>query len=78
METLEVLKQIIVEKFEKDRDSITLDSTLETLEIDSLDIFDIVFDAEEIFGISVPNDQVTVSTIGDVVKLIDRLRAAKE
>jgi acyl carrier protein len=78
LETLEVLKQIIVEKFEKDRDSITLDSTLETLEIDSLDIFDIVFDAEEIFGISVPNDQVTVSTIGDVVKLIDRLRAAKE
>lgn len=78
MDTLEVLKKIITEKFGKPLEMVTLDSTLETLEIDSLDTFDIIFEAEEKFGINVPNDEVAISTVGDVVVLIDRLRAAKK
>ncbi len=78
METFEVLKEIIVEKFEKDPDLITLDATLETLEIDSLDTFDIIFDAEERFGIKVPNEDVAITTVRDVVALIDRIRAKEQ
>ncbi len=78
LETFEVLKGIIVEKFDKNPDDITLESTLETLEIDSLDVFDIIFEAEEKFDITVPNDDVAVNKIGDVVALIDRIRAEKK
>jgi acyl carrier protein len=78
LETYEVLKEIIVKKFGKDPDDITLDSTLETLEIDSLDIFDIIFEAEERFDIKVPNEDVAITTIGDVVALIDRIRAKEK
>lgn len=78
MDTFEELRKIIVEKFQKTEEMITLDSTFETLEIDSLDTFDIIFEAEEKFGISVPNEEVAVSTVGDVVALIDRLREAKQ
>jgi acyl carrier protein len=74
MDTFETLRDIIVDKFEKDPASITPDATFETLEIDSLDTFDIIFEAEEKFDIKVPNEQVEIKTIQDVVTLIDKLR----
>ena len=77
MDTLETLRQIIADKFEKDLATITPDATFETLEIDSLDTFDIIFEAEEKFGIKVPNEEVSIKTVQDVVDLIDRLRAAQ-
>ena len=75
MDTFETLRDIIIDKFEKDPASITLDATLESLEIDSLDTFDIIFEAEEKFSIKVPNEQVEIKTVQDVVTLIDKLRA---
>lgn len=74
METFEVLRQIIADKFEKDPEEIAMDTTLENLQIDSLDIFDVIFEAEERFGIRVPNEDVAISTVGEVVELIERLR----
>ena len=73
--TFEILQGIIIEKFEKDASEVTPDATFETLEIDSLDTFDIIFEAEEKFGIKVPNEEVAIKTVQDVVNLIDKLRA---
>jgi len=75
MDTFTFLREIIVDKFEKDPAAITPDATFETLEIDSLDTFDIIFAAEEKFGIKVPNEQVDIKTVQDVVNLLDKLRA---
>ena len=74
MNTFDTLKEIIVDKFEMDPTTVTPEATFETLEIDSLDTFDIIFSAEEKFGIKVPNEQVEIKTVQDVVNLIDRLR----
>lgn len=74
MNTFDTLKEIIVDKFEMDPATVTPEATFETLEIDSLDTFDIIFSAEEKFGIKVPNEQVEIKTVQDVVTLIDRLR----
>jgi acyl carrier protein len=74
MDTFTTLRDIIAEKFEKDPAAITPDATFETLEIDSLDTFDLIFAAEEKFDIKVANDQVEIKTVQDVVTLIDRLR----
>ena len=74
MDTFDTLRGIIAHKFEKPAEEIALDSTFESLEIDSLDTFDIIFEAEEKFGIKVPNEEVAIKTVQDVVTLIDRLR----
>ncbi len=75
MDTFETLREIIADKFEKSPDEVTLDATFESLDIDSLDTFDIIFAAEDKFGIKVPNEQVEIKTVQDVVNLLDRLRA---
>jgi acyl carrier protein len=77
MDTFETLRQIIADKFEKDPAEITPEATFETLGIDSLDTFDIIFEAEEKFGIKVPNEEVAIQTVQDVINLIDKLRAAQ-
>lgn len=71
--TLQVLTKIIADKLEVDPATITPTSTLEGLGLDSLDTFDIIFNAEDAFKIKVPNDQVSISTLQDVVDLVNRL-----
>jgi acyl carrier protein len=75
MDTFTTVRDLIVEKFDKDPSDITLDTTLDTLAIDSLDTFDLIFLAEEKLGIQVPNAQVALASVADIVSLIDRLRA---
>jgi len=75
--TFDIVKEMIAKKLEVDAASIKPESTLTDVGLDSLDTFDIIFDAEDKFGIKVPNDQVNVSTIQDVVDLFDKLLAEK-
>jgi acyl carrier protein len=77
VDTFETIRKIIADKAEKDPSEVTLDATFETLGLDSLDTFDIIFDAEEAFGIKVPNDEVAIKSVQDVVTKIDELRAAQ-
>lgn len=74
MDTFTVLRDILANKFEKDPASITPDATLATLDIDSLDTVDLLFELEDKFDIKVSNDQANFKTLQDVVDLIDRLR----
>ena len=64
-------------KLEIDVATIKPESTLEELGLDSLDTFDIIFEAEDKLGIKVPNDQVDVKTIQDMTNLLDQLLAKK-
>jgi acyl carrier protein len=74
LNTLETLRGMIAEKFEVLPDQIQPAATLETLGLDSLAVFDLIFDIESKFAIKVENDQVKIETVADVVELIDRLR----
>jgi acyl carrier protein len=59
-------------------DSITLDSTFEQLNIDSLDKINISFEVEEAFAIEIPDDALgTIKTVGDMVNGVKRLRKAQ-
>lgn len=77
-DTFEKLKAIAVDKFALDPEKITLDSTLDELGIDSMDTFDMIFDAEDAFGIDIPDEQVDITCMRDVVALIDRFRQAQQ
>ena len=77
MNTFEMVSNAIAKKLEIDVTTIKPESTLEELGLDSLDTFDIIFEAEDKLGIKVPNDQVDVKTIQDMTNLLDQLLAKK-
>jgi acyl carrier protein len=72
-----MVSNAIAKKLEIDVATIKPESTLEELGLDSLDTFDIIFEAEDKLGIKVPNDQVDVKTIQDMTNLLDQLLAKK-
>ena len=68
-----VLAKMIADKMEINVATITPSSSLTELGLDSLDTFDIIFNAEDYFKIKVPNDQVNMQTLQDVTTLVHKL-----
>lgn len=68
--TLASVKRIPAEK-------ITLETNLQEMGIDSLDVFTLLFELENAFHISIPDDDVrSIKTVNDIVEGIKRLLAA--
>jgi acyl carrier protein len=68
--TLASVKRIPVEK-------VTLETNLQELGIDSLDVFTLLFELENAFKISIPDDDVrSIRTVNDIVEGIRKLVAA--
>ena len=58
------------------KESITPERTLESLALDSLDSITLLFELEEVIGVTIPDDRLrTLRTAGDVV---DSLRQLKD
>ena len=59
-------------------DTITLASTFEELNIDSLDKINISFEVEEAFNIDIPDEALgTIRTVGDMVDGVTKLQSAR-
>jgi len=68
--TLASVKRVPVE-------SIQLDTNLQEMGIDSLDVFTLLFELENAFKISIPDDDVrSIRTVNDVVEGIKKILAA--
>ena len=58
-------------------DTIKIDTNLQDLGIDSLDVFTLLFELENAFKISIPDDDVrSIRTVNDIVDGIKKLLAA--
>jgi acyl carrier protein len=58
-------------------EGITLETNLQDLGIDSLDVFTLLFELENAFKISIPDDDVrSIKSVNDVVEGIKKLLAA--
>ena len=58
-------------------DTITLETNLQDLGIDSLDVFTLLFELENAFKITIPDDDVrSLRTVSDVVDGIKKILAA--
>lgn len=56
-------------------ESISLDSSFDSLAIDSLDKINISFEVEEAFNIEIPDEALgTIKTVGDMVRGVSKLR----
>ena len=68
---------IITKKIPGEKKEIQLADNLQALGLESIDALEMIFDLEEKFGIQIPynanNAATDFSTVGDVVKAIQRL-----
>ena len=69
-EKFETVQKVIAEKMELDPALIKPESSLQDLEIDSLDMVEIIMGIEEEMGVSL-EDLKDVATVGEVVAYID-------
>jgi acyl carrier protein len=81
MTTLERLQALLARDFELKAEALGPAATLESLDIDSLRMIEILFSIEEAFGITVSAEQAEirarVKTLGDLAAYVDELVAAR-
>lgn len=80
MDTIDTrVLEVLSKQVKKNSERLTLESTLESLGIDSLGMVEIIFGLEEEFNISIPeSDDIQqrfkgFATVADVVKLVESL-----
>jgi len=68
------LAEIVNEVAGVSTDDVTLDKSFtDDLDVDSLSMVEVVVEAEERFGVKIPDDQVkNLKTVGDAVAYIER------
>jgi acyl carrier protein len=81
MSTLDRLRELLARDFDLAPERLQPDATLESLEIDSLRMIEILFTVEDEFAISVPAEhnelKSRLKTLGDLAAYLDGLVAAK-
>ena len=69
-QALDKVKEV-VPNFGVDADEVTLESTLEALDMDSLDVVEVMQAIEDDLGVQVPDaDLENISTIGDAIAAV--------
>lgn len=72
MDIFEKVKGLISEQLSVDEEEITMDTTFEDLDADSLDIVELVMAIEEEFSLDISDEEVEeIKTVGDVVRYIE-------
>ncbi len=71
-EVMELVRQHLAEELEVDRARIEADTRFrEDLEADSLDLYELVMELEDRYGIKVTEEEATrISTVGDAVSFV--------
>ena len=72
METIDVIRIILKENADIDEERVTEDATLESLNLDSIDVAELICNLEDELDIDFGNPQ-DIDTIGKVVEHIDNL-----
>ncbi len=72
MSVFEKVKALIVEQLDVDEDKITMMTTFEDIDADSLDVVELVMALEEEFNLEIADEEVEkIKTVGDIVNFIE-------
>ena len=69
MAVFEKVQEIIVEELGKEPSEVTLESTFDDLEADSLDLFQVISEIEDAFDIQIETEGL--KTVGDLVAYVE-------
>lgn len=72
METLEIIRNILSANMDIEAEKVTLETTFEDLQLDSLDLVELICELEDRKGIEF-GDPEGLKTVGDVVAYVDSL-----
>lgn len=75
MDTMARIKRLFIDKIEVREELLKPETTLESLGLDSLDMIEFLFSLEEEFHIKIDDRSKSITTIQDVVNLIDIIAA---
>ena len=67
----EEIKKVICEQLEVEPEEVTLDTTFEDLGADSLDLFQVVIEIEERYGIQL-EDAESIKSVRDAVEYVEK------
>lgn len=74
MTAFEKLSDLLVDQFGVSREIINLKSTVESLELDSLEVVDLIGILEDEFNITIDDDKFDeLKYISDIIKLIEQV-----
>jgi len=73
MSTYERIKKLFVDRLELKEEALKPEATLDSLGLDSLDKIEFMFALEDEFKIKIPDREVKIDTIQDMIDQIDRL-----
>ena len=75
MNTMERLQNLLIRDYGLVREEIRPEASLDAFGVDSLGMMELLFAIEKEFGIAIPNEQVELRTVSQVVDYINRLAA---
>ena len=73
MTTAERVIKVLAAHLEMDEAEITTETTMEELDVDSLDTVEILMEMEDEFGVSIQPSQVKITKVSDLSDYIDTL-----
>ncbi len=72
MDVFKKVKSLVSDQLDAEDSEITLDTTFDSLDADSLDIVELVMALEEEFDLEISDEEVEkIKTVGDVVSYIE-------
>ncbi|MGS5087766.1 acyl carrier protein [Hydrogenophaga sp. A37] len=77
MQSTELIRQFLHERVGIQPDQVVNEALLADLGVDSLMLAELMFEAEDRLGISIESSVTIPKTVGEMVRLIDNLLAAK-
>jgi acyl carrier protein len=76
--TFETMKRIIVKDYELAPERLTPDTPLETIELDSLAVTELIFALEDEFKVTAKTNGQGMQTLGDIAAYVDQLIAERD
>lgn len=70
MAVFEKVQEIIVEELGKEPEEVKMDTTFEDLDADSLDVFQVISEIEDVFDIQIESED-GLNTVGDLVAYVE-------
>jgi acyl carrier protein len=77
MSTLQSLQSLIEKKYGLGPEALDPNANMRESGIDSLALVEFLFDIEETYGVSIPENESQVETLAGLATLLDQLLAAK-
>jgi acyl carrier protein len=73
VDTIEKIKTIFKNKLDADPSQVTAEKALVDLGLDSLDMYEMIYEIETEFGVKVPDTEIAnLTTVGDLVTYIEK------